>query len=78
MKSDRLTVALNGVTVIEDAKLPQVPARGKLELQHHGDYRDGRYLGPPSLVQFRNIRVKSLDAVEAKSPDAGEAKPEVP
>lgn len=57
---DRLTVVLNGKTVIEDAELPGIPARGPIALQHHGGFKDGKYLGPPSLVQFRNIRIKPL------------------
>lgn len=61
LKKDRLTVVLNGVTVIEDAQLPGIPERGPLSLQHHGGYKDGKYTGPPSLVQFRNIRIKPLD-----------------
>jgi hypothetical protein len=65
LKGDRLTVVLNGKTVLENAELPGMPDRGPLELQHHGGYRDGRYLGPPSLVQFRNIRIKPLDGASA-------------
>ena len=61
VKGDRLTVVLNGVTVLDKAELPGLPARGPIALQHHGGYRDGKYLGPPSLVQFRNIRIKRLD-----------------
>lgn len=61
LKKDRLTVVLNGVTVIENAELPGIPSRGPVALQHHGAYRDGKWVGPPSLVQFRNIRIKSLD-----------------
>jgi hypothetical protein len=60
LRGDRLTVVLNGVTVIQDAELPGIPARGPIALQHHGGYKDGRYTGPPSLVQFRNIRIKEL------------------
>jgi hypothetical protein len=62
LKGDRLTVVLNGTTVIEDAELPGIPARGPIALQHHGGFKDGKYLGPPSLVQFRNIRIKPLDS----------------
>ena len=51
---------LNGKTVLEKAQLPGIPARGPIALQHHGGKRDGRWAGPPSLVQFRNIRVKEL------------------
>jgi hypothetical protein len=61
LKGDRLTVVLNGTTVIENAQLPGIPRRGPLALQHHGGYKDGKYTGPPSLVQFRNIRIKPLD-----------------
>ncbi len=60
LKGDRLTVVLNGTTVIENAELPGIPANGPLALQHHGGFKDGKYLGPPSLVQFRNIRIKPL------------------
>lgn len=63
LKKDRLTVVLNGVTVIEDAQLPGIPERGPFSLQHHGGFNaeTGKYTGPPSLIQFRNIRVKPLD-----------------
>ncbi|MEW6305420.1 MAG: DUF1080 domain-containing protein [Verrucomicrobiota bacterium] len=37
MKGDRLTVELNGQTVIDNARLPGIPARGPIALQHHGD-----------------------------------------
>ena len=50
MKGDRLTVVLNGQTVIENAQLPGVSKRGKLALQHHGD-----------PVEFANIYIKELD-----------------
>jgi hypothetical protein len=60
LKGDRLTVVLNGTTVIEDAELPGIPDKGPIALQHHGGFKDGKYLGPPSLVQFRNIRIKPL------------------
>ena len=49
MKGDRLTVVLNDKTVIENAPLPGVPARGPIALQHHGD-----------PVQFANIFIKEL------------------
>jgi hypothetical protein len=50
MKGDRLTVVLNDQTVIENAQLPGVPARGPIALQHHGD-----------PVQFANIYIKELN-----------------
>ncbi|MBM4087993.1 MAG: DUF1080 domain-containing protein [Planctomycetes bacterium] len=49
MKGDRLTVNLNGETVIENAQLPGVPSRGPIALQHHGD-----------PIEFANIFVKEL------------------
>ena len=60
---DRLSVILNGVTVIEHAQLPGIPERGPLALQHHGSVNreTGLFNSPPSLVQFRNIRIKPLD-----------------
>jgi hypothetical protein len=61
MKGDRLTVVLNGQTVIENAQLPDVPERGPIALQHHGGVNeDGSYKPASSLIQFRNIRIKEL------------------
>lgn len=62
MKGDRLTVVLNGHTVIEDALLPEVPERGRIALQHHGGKKaDGEWSPASSLVQFRNIYIKELE-----------------
>jgi hypothetical protein len=60
VRGDLLTVVLNGETVIENAPLPGLPARGPIGLQHHGSWKDGRWTSPPSLVQFRNIRIREL------------------
>ena len=49
MKSDILTVVLNGKTVIDNAQLPGVPLKGPIALQHHTD-----------PVQFRNISIKEI------------------
>ena len=49
MKGERLTVVLNGQTVIGNAHLPGVPAHGPIGLQHED--------GP---VQFSNLFVKEL------------------
>jgi hypothetical protein len=46
--------------VIENAELPGVPPRGPIALQHHGSKKDGRWVSPPALVQFRNIAIKEL------------------
>lgn len=60
MRGDRLTVKLNGETVIEQAQLPGVAAKGRIGLQHHGGKRDGKWVSPPSLVQFKNISIQEL------------------
>ncbi len=57
IRGDRLTVELNGQTVIENAHLPGVPERGPLALQHHGH---GKPNPASSLVQFRNISIMEL------------------
>lgn len=61
MRGDRVTVLLNGVKVLDNAQLPGIPASGPIGLQHHGGKRDGKWAGPPSLVQFRNIFIKELN-----------------
>jgi len=49
LKGDMITVTLNGKTVIREAKLPGLPERGPIALQHHGD-----------SIQFANIYIKEL------------------
>ena len=49
MQGDRLTVILNGRTVIENAQLPGVPRRGPIGLQHHG-----------APIEFANLFVRDL------------------
>lgn len=46
---DRVTIVVNGKTVIQEAKLPRMPKQGPIALQHHGD-----------PVQFANIYIKEL------------------
>jgi len=47
---ETVTVVLNGKTVIREAKLPGLPAKGPIALQHHGD-----------PIQFANIYIRELD-----------------
>ncbi|MBL1217032.1 MAG: DUF1080 domain-containing protein [Planctomycetes bacterium] len=49
MVGDRLTVVLNGKTVLENAQLPGVPESGPIALQHHG-----------GALQFANLYIKEL------------------
>ena len=60
VKGETVTIALNGKTVIDNAKLPGLDKSGPVGLQHHGGMRDGKWNSPPSLVQFRNIAIKEL------------------
>ena len=60
MRGSRLDVVLNGEAVIVGAELPGVPPEGPIALQHHGAKKDGVWVAPPSLVQFRNISIKEL------------------
>jgi hypothetical protein len=60
VKGNTVSVELNGKQVIEGARLPGLPEKGRLALQHHGGFKDGQWSGPPSLVQFRNIYIKEL------------------
>lgn len=60
MEGERLTVELNGITVIDEARLPGAPEAGPIGLQHHGGVQDGQLVPTSSLVQFRNIYVEEL------------------
>lgn len=60
LRDDFLTVELNGIEVIQDAYLPGLPEKGPVGLQHHGSKKDGEWVSPPSLVQFRRIYIKEL------------------
>jgi hypothetical protein len=60
MRGDRVTVALNGKTVISNAQLPGIAPRGSIGLQHHGGKKNGEWSSPPALLQFRNVQVKEL------------------
>jgi hypothetical protein len=40
---------LNGKTVIHKARLPEMPKRGPIALQHHGD-----------PIQFANIYIREI------------------
>lgn len=62
LKKDRVTVVLNGKTVIDNAQIPGIPKTGPIGLQHHGGFnkRTGKYNSASSLIQFRNIYIKRL------------------
>jgi hypothetical protein len=60
VKGDRVTVVLNGKTVIKNAQMPGIAAKGAIGLQHHGGKGDGKWNSPPSLLQFKNVFIKEL------------------
>jgi len=60
LEGNILTVDLNGKRVIDEAELPGLPEKGPIALQHHGSKRNGEWVSPPSLVQFKNIYIKEL------------------
>jgi hypothetical protein len=60
LRGDRLTVVLNGITVIENAQLPGIPESGPIALQHHGHKVGGVWASSPSFVQFKNIYIREL------------------
>ncbi len=60
MKGNRMSVELNGISVIENALLPGLPEQGPIGLQHHGAKKDGEWVAPPSLVQFKRIYIREL------------------
>ncbi|MEW6157272.1 MAG: DUF1080 domain-containing protein, partial [Verrucomicrobiota bacterium] len=49
VRGERVTVRVNGKIVIENARLPGLPPRGPIGLQHHGD-----------PIQFANLYVREL------------------
>lgn len=62
VRGNMLAVELNGQIVIEHAKLPGVPEKGPIALQHHGGYNatDDTWNAASSLVQFRDLYIKEL------------------
>lgn len=63
LKGERLSIELNGKEVIGDARLPGIPQRGPIGLQHHGGFnkKTGEWSPASSLIQFRNVYVKKVD-----------------
>ncbi|MCR4415925.1 MAG: DUF1080 domain-containing protein [Thermoguttaceae bacterium] len=60
MRGEVVSVVLNGKTVIDKARLPGVAPRGPIGFQHHGALRNGQWVSPPSLLQFKNVYIKEL------------------
>ncbi len=61
VKGKTVKVDLNGITVIPGATIPNLPQKGRIAFQHHGSKnKEGEWVGPPSLVQFKNVEIKEL------------------
>jgi hypothetical protein len=56
LKEGRRTVRLNDQVVIEQSRLPGIPAKEPVGLQHHGDRSDGEW--GASFVQFRRLDIR--------------------
>ena len=67
MIGDRVTVMLNGRTVIDNAQIPGIPSSGPIGLQHHGglNRKTGQMSPASSLIQFRNIWIRRLKRAAA-------------
>ncbi|MFO8012235.1 MAG: DUF1080 domain-containing protein [Phycisphaerae bacterium] len=70
---DRIGVVLNGITVVDGARLPEAPRKGPIALQHHGGWKRERNAYHPlsSLVQFRNIYIRRIEPKGARKSPAG-------
>jgi hypothetical protein len=60
VRDGTVKTVLNGRVVVPEVKIPGMPARGRIGLQHHGAEKDGKWTSPPALLQFRNIFIKEL------------------
>jgi hypothetical protein len=60
VRGKTVSVVLNGKLVIPSATIPDLPERGPVGLQHHGGKRNGQWVSPPALLQFKNIYIKEL------------------
>jgi hypothetical protein len=61
VQGSKVSVKLNDKAVLPGVTIPGIPASGAIALQHHGSMRNGQWTGPPSLLQFKNIFIKTLD-----------------
>jgi hypothetical protein len=76
VRGKTVKVVLNGKTVIPGATIPDLPARGRLALQHHGGKnKQGAWTGPPSLVQFKNIYIRELPNPGLRQADVETVRP---
>ncbi|MDD4102095.1 MAG: DUF1080 domain-containing protein [Kiritimatiellae bacterium] len=60
VRGSTVKVVLNGKEVLPGVTIPGLPESGPIALQHHGSMKDGKWVSPPSLVQFRNVFIREL------------------
>ena len=60
VRGQTVKVVLNGKTVLPGVTTANLPERGPLALQHHGSQKDGKWVSPPALVQYRNLFLREL------------------
>lgn len=72
MRGETIRVVLNGKTVI-DTRMPGIPAKGPIVLQHHGGYNEKKQQWSPAsaLIQFRNLRIRELPKQASPQENAG-------
>ncbi len=60
MNGETITMILNGKKVLDKSKMPGIPERGPIVLQHHGGYNEKTKKWSPAsaLIQFRNIEIR--------------------
>jgi hypothetical protein len=61
VQGSKVSVKLNDKAVLPGVTIPGIPSSGRIALQHHGSMRNGQWTGPPSLMQFKNIYIKTLN-----------------
>ncbi len=61
VRKGSVSVMLNSQPVLPGVKIPGLPERGAIGLQHHGAEKNGQWTSPPALVQFKNVFIKELN-----------------
>jgi len=69
VRGKTVTVALNGKPVLPGATIPDLPARGRLALQHHGGERDSQWNSSPSMLQFKKHLYQRTQPVTSEKAD---------
>lgn len=60
VRGNSVCVLLNDQQALPGVAIPGLPESGPIALQHHGSMKDGAWISPPSLLQFRNLFIREL------------------